>query len=275
MSKGLPSTLYKYKTVDQNSLDMLLTGKIWCADPLTFNDPLDCSPTVNIEGENWKSDANYASFLLNYSYLKEKLIELLGEHSFSNKIKNMLEDIKMEKAEETIVDHNIHDYEEFLSKQLICHLNPGVFSLSEDVKSSVMWSHYADEHRGFCIGYATHPTLNSKIHKVNYTNDPLCIDLHDLISMLDDPACYLEASRIKKVALLHKTKHWSYEQEWRYIAESPGLRDTELKISDLTFGLRCKDSIQKMLIDHLKGSGIKFFKIYRIENSNELGIKEI
>lgn len=46
MMLKIPSRLYKYKSFSVDSLDLLVSDRLYFADPTTFNDPLDCNPSV-------------------------------------------------------------------------------------------------------------------------------------------------------------------------------------------------------------------------------------
>jgi hypothetical protein len=46
MTNNIPSRLYKYKSFNVDSLDLLVSDSLYFADPTTFNDPLDCNPSV-------------------------------------------------------------------------------------------------------------------------------------------------------------------------------------------------------------------------------------
>ena len=46
MTNNIPSRLYKYKSFSVDSLDLLVSDSLYFADPTTFNDPLDCNPSV-------------------------------------------------------------------------------------------------------------------------------------------------------------------------------------------------------------------------------------
>ena len=41
-----PTRLYKYKSFSVDSLDLLVSDKLYFANPNSFNDPLDCNPSV-------------------------------------------------------------------------------------------------------------------------------------------------------------------------------------------------------------------------------------
>lgn len=51
MRQSIPTSLYKYKSFSVDCFDLLVGDTLYFADPTTFNDPLDCNPSVlnNIE----------------------------------------------------------------------------------------------------------------------------------------------------------------------------------------------------------------------------------
>lgn len=100
----------------------------------------------------------------------------------------------------------------------------GVTSLSETQRNILMWAHYANEHRGLCIGYDSDPfnfksqVKNSndifyKLHKVNYDTsryDPY----HD---ELNNETRFKWIASVTKKILTTKSDEWIYEKEHRYI----------------------------------------------------------
>lgn len=46
MNKPVPAILYKYRAFSINSLDSLINDTVYLADPVSFNDPFDCQPSV-------------------------------------------------------------------------------------------------------------------------------------------------------------------------------------------------------------------------------------
>lgn len=99
----------------------------------------------------------------------------------------------------------------------------GVVSFSETSRNLLMWAHYADEHRGMCIGFS-HDVLNildkgdeyfERYHsisprKIKYDN--LRVDLKELQK---DPDFIYE--KIIEKTLTTKSDEWIYEKEHRCI----------------------------------------------------------
>ncbi|OBX24299.1 MULTISPECIES: DUF2971 domain-containing protein [Bizionia] len=95
-----------------------------------------------------------------------------------------------------------------------------VCSFSEDYKSHLMWSHYANGHRGIAIGF--------EIDKSEYIIDK--VEYNGLASFKNLP---LKADEIKSV-FLNKLSEWKYEEEYRIITEKQDY--ISIKIKKVIFG---------------------------------------
>lgn len=87
--------------------------------------------------------------------------------------------------------------------------NYGLLCFSRDWQNPVLWSHYADRHRGLCLGFEI---PNENLRQVNYVqsrpiwprSDGSAIDLN-----MD------QKNHIIDQLLYTKFAHWSYEDEYR------------------------------------------------------------
>jgi Protein of unknown function (DUF2971) len=90
-----------------------------------------------------------------------------------------------------------------------------VACFSERRDSILLWSHYADHHRGICIEYETRwlsiPEAIGLLHPVNY--HPEFFDVTEYFRSL--PQEY--NNWMLWIAACHKSPEWAYEREWRYI----------------------------------------------------------
>ncbi|MBL0508167.1 DUF2971 domain-containing protein [Aeromonas caviae] len=100
----------------------------------------------------------------------------------------------------------------------------GISSFSETSRNLLMWSHYASEHKGICIGYKM-PLIKAhssreiplpKLRKVNY--DSLLFD-HEYIELLKNKSIDTDTVMVEigERILTTKSDSWSYEKEHRYI----------------------------------------------------------
>lgn len=58
-NQHLPSSIFKYREVNENSIKNLEEDTIWLADPSNFNDPYDCAHTVDFSAINKKSETGF------------------------------------------------------------------------------------------------------------------------------------------------------------------------------------------------------------------------
>lgn len=86
----------------------------------------------------------------------------------------------------------------------------GLICFSKSWNSPVMWSHYANRHRGICLGFEIPRELLSK---VNYQDDRL--QYHTDIFESDPEA----AAKLMLKLAITKFSAWSYENEWRIFVD--------------------------------------------------------
>jgi hypothetical protein len=172
--------------------------------------------------------------------------------------------------------------------QDVFNLNIGALSLSENSKNDLMWSHYAEEHRGYLLGFdSTHPYFNQKmspsdelrhLRKVSYTKQ------RPKINLMNTNGVEL---------FLGKGMNWQYELEWRIIR--PFTEATEVidkkpypiylfsfpasAISEVVLGLRMseekKNIIKRKLINDAEYSHIKLYQAQLNESDFAINLKQI
>lgn len=106
--------------------------------------------------------------------------------------------------------------------------------LGFDHKNSLMWSHYADSHHGFCIEY--------DFNNIDFTllsAFPLPVIYSDLrppfpwdAALNRSPENIAKGTASLMIGLLTKDKRWNYENEWRYLV-APSV-DSELPMPPVT-----------------------------------------
>ena len=105
----------------------------------------------------------------------------------------------------------------------------GVICYSSDSFNILLWSHYADNHKGMCLVFEVLKKDIHKLHKVNYQNQFPDINLLDDLNSRDE---------IIKIVTT-KSNEWNYENEYREILTNknahykyPG------KLTEVIFGCR-------------------------------------
>jgi hypothetical protein len=95
----------------------------------------------------------------------------------------------------------------------------GIVSLSETHRNLLMWSHYADSHKGLCIGYkkdflSSLPPLESKTDRSKYTPVKVNYDScrFDIEKYEHEKPIFID---IPLNSLITKSNDWIYEKEHR------------------------------------------------------------
>ncbi len=128
----------------------------------------------------------------------------------------------------------------------------GIFSLTEHKDDILMWSHYADKHKGVCIEFW--PISDSKLDDklVDFYCSALPVsypDENDLptINFYKD-----DAEELARKAVLTKARHWKYEGEWRILDRKGGPGKKHIPegiISSVILGCRIERGDRRWVID--------------------------
>lgn len=96
-----------------------------------------------------------------------------------------------------------------------------ICSFSATPYSIVMWSHYGQNHRGFCIEYDTEAIAVSDPYKALFPviYSEKCIDGTDFIRRAFLNPRKVNLDYVTLSALL-KSPEWKYEQEWRLVVST-------------------------------------------------------
>lgn len=210
---------YKYRTFGEYTDNIILNSEFYFPSPLKFNDPFDCN-------------LSYRRF-----YTKEELNQDYEDYqkTKNNKLK-----------EDKWLDSSIISLKQESNRKLF-EKKIGVFSMSKSYKNILMWSHYADEHKGlvFEIDRKENSTFfnvnivgNRKTEKVKY------VKKYELLSYLNDK------EREAETLLLSKYKLWEYEEEYRIISFDGNRRYKFNKrlIKKIYFGCKADETNIKKII---------------------------
>ena len=111
----------------------------------------------------------------------------------------------------------------------------GLLCFSASWRNPVLWSHYASEHKGICLGFDVPDSL---LHKVEYVQERL---------QFAQP--FLDEHQLQQL-LRTKFKDWEYEAEYRrivYIRQAHKIDNRhfwpfgcDLELREVILGARCK-----------------------------------
>ncbi len=111
----------------------------------------------------------------------------------------------------------------------------GVVCYSTNEHNTLMWSHYADNHRGMCLVFDVPNPIENYLLKVNYIEELPYIN-YDMDSLLPE---------IRKI-ITSKSKDWEYEQEYREVKTGKDVYSPYCgKLVEIIFGCKCtKEDIE-------------------------------
>jgi hypothetical protein len=241
---------------------VLTKNELYLSSPRDFNDPFDCRipPNLFLLSEKERNDYALELMISHYPEAIERGIDLnKAVPQFLTKMTNL------ESAQEELEELEFNALDEYF----------GVLSLSCRWNSVLMWSHYSNCHRGFCIGFKEEEIRNSITHKavgmrlVDYDTEFPKIK-PKVVKSPRDP--YILEKRFTQMAV--KSLEWKYEEEYRifynFFPKKPDTSDRILKFKDnaiveVIFGMNMSDPDRKKIESICKSKGIKTYQAKKIK----------
>ena len=228
--------VYKYRGGSfTRDLKSLKNDIFWASSTSQLNDP--CEGLINIE-----------DFEQQFNHLKNVFYQHSGNLALLEQLSQNIIDMKDTKF--------------------------GIFSLSKTYRDELLWSHYANSHKGFCIEYdlkqlLTGQNANHRYFDVQYSNNIPTLDL-SIISEKVDPDASI------KTMLGYKSERWSYENELRIITEVQGNNSYDYRaVKAIYFGLKTPKSTISKTMKTLQGRKIKYYQMHLKPNSFQFEAKQI
>ncbi|NJA06670.1 DUF2971 domain-containing protein [Methylococcaceae bacterium WWC4] len=242
---------YKFRPINKWLIESIVHRTIFAPRPADLNDPFDCQVDL------------------------EKVFERA---------------ISISSGEKQKFIRSFYENKEFIENWKKEISSKGVYSFSlinsEILSEPLMWSHYADEHRGVCIEYI----LNKKFITENLMSED---DVNHLVVCNSVEyqgngfvECILKAPQdLKTFAevllrkyLLTKSPSWHYEKEGRLVLRQSGsINLPNESLRRVYFGLRSSESDIKLITELARAySGCNsFHKVTKGNGDYELISKEI
>ena len=250
--KFIPKKLYRHRPVNEYSLKNLRENTAWLSSPDEFNDPFDS--------------------ILSCESQEKHLIDIAKKSFETTGISFDSLDVIIGAIKDEMTRCNIDFYDSMRK-------NMGVICFSEVKDSILMWSRYADFHKGFSVGYDV-ATFTDKSHTnclypVIY-NDTMFDYWRHIGDVLNDN---INHCAIKLMAM-YKSTTWKYENEWRLIWSGlGGLGIINNAISfpqpaELYLGAKISYEDTKRVLSCIEGKAIKVYQMQLASNSFQLVAKE-
>lgn len=198
--------LYHWQRFDPNDatkLDrfnqFLRTGRLHCSSPSAFNDPWDCRPHLNTDllddahelqrHVEWAVDITSRRTPMPPDRVEAMRQRLAGDVPY---------------AKELLTQMSASIVEASAAKQRVYCLGP-------DPTNTLMWSHYAEDHKGICLEYSLENDVMSCALECEY------------LAEFPQVRPYRESPDELLRVLLAKSNVWGYENEFRLVVEERAL----------------------------------------------------
>lgn len=250
--------LYQYRSFRSNEnrhVNNLIDNELSFSIGETFNDPFDATllfPSI------FATDITLARYIdKNFQHIID--IRSQTENRHPKQIKHELMQKLAKPDGQKII---LEKYKEPIQERMC---NSYISCLSTSSRNPLLWAHYGDNHRGFCIRYHFEKLVAS-----------LPLRFHDEVNYTDVPMNFLDivSNNIKEQVdrlLVQKSKHWNYEEEYRLVLEK---RRTKLlekhstqsfnpeAVDMVLFGLKASSEHKSCLFSKLEGNGILFKEMF-------------
>ena len=257
LASNIPTQLYRFLSSKSRNIEAFEKDQIWGSRPATFNDPYECMPSY---------DTDYLDLSLQHALGINKKIQCFDDVEDTQDL-SMMHPATRESLCTIAKLLNSSDFKKVLSTDRAVFINrimpwwkecyeeiaqefteyfisnrqeQYITCLSEKRDETLMWAHYADSHKGFCLEYDMREYMTSKdksnisnckpiIGPVHYSSHrfdatSLVIDMLEskLKSTLNiDNPTYLSDDMLSFKCLLIKSDVWKYEKEWRLFTFNP------------------------------------------------------
>lgn len=246
-----PLTFFKFVSFERK--DVIKNGNIRFTPIGDFNDPFELEPVITPISRDFY---NYRAGLTNQEV---KNLRLTDEDLRYSSFRDSQTEIYKEKYKDKVKRYGV------LSLSSNSHINQLLavsFPEKKDPRENIlMWSHYADHHRGFVIEFDKDFIPETELHKVEYSNQRDYLTFEDI----DD-------NKFHSV-FYKKSEEWAYEQEYRAVLPLNKacavtfdryhlFKFRKQSVRSITFGCATeqgnKDTIMKMIEDDREYQSVKF-----------------
>nr|WP_288933068.1 DUF2971 domain-containing protein [uncultured Allomuricauda sp.] len=232
-----------YKYLPPKRLDYLEKELLRYTQPIDLNDPFECLPKKPTEKE--------------FKDIIKKVSELLSKKRIPlNENAEILELEKMYHEAYVKVNNDI-----------------GILSLTKNWNNTLMWAHYTNSHKGFCVGfdpkdkyfedYLSSTKRESKtVKEVVYSDKRVEIPME------------FEKKKLGFEPFITKSRDWKYEEEIRVIS-TLNLSDKKIdgnpvdihlfkvphnSIKEIVAGANMEKNNEDLIKDFCSKNGIRFYK---------------
>jgi hypothetical protein len=282
-----PLSLFRYRPLDkEREFENIQHQLVWLSQPAAANDPYDSSFTLSHAQFVWPEQAQ-AENVARFAPLAQDKLEPSEIAEFAS-----LPDLPDERAKSLLqkampdIDPNEVDrilrvtrkvFGQFRNQHIrelneLTKRNLSICCFSETRDSMLMWTHYADQHRGCCLEFdVRHLFLSGGVGPllpVLYTDERF-----DVTAYYSAIAAGGGNNWSALFASCRKTKDWSYEKEWRLVFLFPYTGEPAkfgMPLKSITIGLRTPQDHRRRLTEIAQKLNIPLYQTFSSTTNSEL-----
>ena len=191
----IPKKLFRFRSFDlddsksvERAEEIIIQNQMYFTSPKAFNDPFECRVHIDVSKVSGSTLRAFFEGILrkNNSQIPHVAIRRAMKHEQAHELRK----------------HLINTLEEDFAKRGVCCFN-------EEPDHLLMWSHYANGHRGYCLVMQMGEWIPSEVH---YS------PVYPAVTALSDETWGNQFEPL----LYTKADCWNYEKEWRVFLEKPG-----------------------------------------------------
>lgn len=213
-----PRIIYKYRNwKDVHHKNLLIKNELFMSPPSWLNDPFDC-----------RIFENYLKFVDTPEKKEKYILDSLSRNADSFKELNLSEEQAREMLTNRLKDTLRYQVRSEVIGSEIDDKRIGIACLSEEWNSILMWSHYAADHKGYCIGFdekrLRYSQLFGKMKRVEYSKK------------------YPELNPLNKLQNSSDFKYFFKSLDWQY--------EKEIRLMNLFLDNKTQESNRIIILDN-------------------------
>lgn len=210
-----PFRLYRYLRVSDLILSTISENYLWFSKAADLNDPFEVS---DIFQKDFSSEEVQGFLMHNYKRMLERTAKDSDNHRIIEELLRKTPEMTAEKnefAKRALKEYMKFIYDKKLDEAALC-------CFSDISDHPLLWSHYANGHRGICVIYDSTKLVGkeTQILQVEYAQEPRIFPyIAKRLNLADSDRFQLEFSQ---AIFGQKSTEWAYESEFRLVSHKAG-----------------------------------------------------
>lgn len=310
----VPDKFYKFRKFDKFSFDMLNNGYVYLAPAGKLDDPFDCLVDTSFESIYCKNTANLTKNMMrfivrlalshsaNFPLSVDEVVQIIDDSTVDGHIERdklfqkieCIADLTNEQKDflynnfanvDSVLDGIAEDdgIKDFILNMIKSKDTVGVCSFSTCRDNKVMWSHYSNCYKGYCIEYKIKnknqimhnflPVVYKRNINNNITVKLIEFAMENIVRNLTAGEIPTNIGSFNEL-LCTKDKDWAYQSEWRLIGDA-NARSEQFVVERIYLGFDVSVSNEKKIVNCAKKNKFNVYKMNKPTGTTHITYKKI